>query len=84
MRLKRPEANLGCKAARMICEGAREVNTPPYLDNHDFQPATRGKSGLDAQDLLFFGLGKFVDLADVVISEFLDFLQCVAFGVFGD
>ena len=40
------------------------------------------RSGLDAGDLFFLDLEEFVDFADVVVGELLDFLQGVAFGVF--
>ena len=40
--------------------------------------------GLNAQDLLLFALREFVDAGDVAVGEFLDFVERVALGVFGD
>ena len=39
---------------------------------------------LNAHDLFFFALRQFVDLGDVGVGVFLDFLEGIAFGVFGD
>jgi hypothetical protein len=39
---------------------------------------------LDAHDLFFFALCQFVDLGDVGVGVFLDFLEGIAFSVFRD
>ena len=39
--------------------------------------------GSNTHNLLLFALRQFVDLGDVAVGEFLDFVEGVAFGVFG-
>ncbi len=46
--------------------------------------ASSGDASLDAHDLFFFTLRQFVNLGDVGVGVFLNFLEGIALGVFRD
>src|SRR5688572_4931662 len=62
----------------------KHVHTSTQEESGDSHRVRRRGCALDVGDLFFLDLQEFVDFSNVTVGEFLDFLESVAFGVFGD